>query len=426
VKGAIIVTRSNPEAAEFNRAIRARLFPGRNTVAAGDTVMVAANGFCATHYIANGEILRMESVEPMVECRSVQLRQRIGDSETFETINVVLQFRDVIVAVSQPEGDDLVLSTKILDDFLHGDNAALDSVQQRALFVDFVRRHKHIDRKKERDEFRLAIRSDAYFCALRLRFGYAVTCHKAQGGEWSHVIASCATKQNPRSAKYFRWLYTAMTRTSSKLYLVDPPDIRLKPPPDPVWNTPIVDPQPTISTEAMCRQWLEAEIGALLSGTGVEVEDIAHHPYREAYFFKRDSEAARIDITYKGDWTIANVACSRPSVFAESVRERIVSIVGRKPTGPPSRPGAVSVPTRIFLKNYHDRLVAALASRRIRVAELREQDFAQRYTFARESDAVEVNIFTMAGIRSSLSGPSTLRPIRDQRWRRCRSMFGRC
>ena len=75
------------------------------------------------------------------------------------------------------------------------------------------------------------------------------------------------------------------------------------------------------------------------------------------------------------------------------MRERIVSIVGRKPTGLPSRPGAVSVPTRIFLKNYHDRLVAALASRRIRVAELREQDFAQRYTFARESDAVEVNIF---------------------------------
>jgi hypothetical protein len=184
-----------------------------------------------------------------------------------------------------------------------------------------------------------------------------------------------------------------MTRTSGKLYLVDPPDIRLKPPPDPVWITPIVDPQPTLSTEAMCRQWLKAEIGALLSETCVQVEDIAHHPYREAYFFKRDSEVARIDIIYRGDWTIANVACSRPSAFAESVRERIVSIVGRKPTGLPSRRGAVSVPTEPFLKAYHCRLVAALASRRIRVVELRKQEFAQRYTFARDSDAVEVNIF---------------------------------
>ena len=195
----IIVTRSNPEAAEFNRAIRARLFPGRDFVVAGDTVMVAANGFCATHYIANGEILRIESVEPLEERRSLQLRQRIGDSEIFETIDVVLRFRDVIVAVPQPEGDDLVLSTKILDDFLHGDSAALDRVQQRALYVDFVLRHKHIDRKKERDEFRFAMRSDPYFCALRLRFGYAVTCNKAQGGEWSHVIASCATNEIGRA-----------------------------------------------------------------------------------------------------------------------------------------------------------------------------------------------------------------------------------
>lgn len=408
----IIVTHSNAEAAEFNRAIRARLFPGNDFVAAGDAVMVAANGFCATHYIANGEILRIESVEPVVESRSVRLRRRNADTKVVETIDVVLRFRDVIVALPQPEGDDLVLSTKILDDFLHGDDAALDPVQQRALYVDFLLRHRHIDRKKERDEFRLAMRSDPYFNALRLRFGYAVTCHKAQGGEWSHVITSCATNRNPRSAEYFRWLYTAMTRTSAKLYLVDPPDVRVKPlegcwpPPNEVVAKPTLvseiptpalagnsDALATLSPQAMCRQWLEAEIGERLSGTGVEIEDIAHHPYREAYFFKRRAETARIDVTYRGDWTISGVSCPRPAAFAERVMERIVPIVGRRPTGLPLRPGAVSEPTRPFLKNYHDRLVAALARRRISVEELREQDFAQRYRLARGSDAVEVNIF---------------------------------
>ena len=408
----IIVTHSNAEAAEFNRAIRARLFPGQDFVAAGDAVMAAANGFCSTQYIANGEILRVEWVEPVVESRSVQLRQRIGDTNAVETINVALRFRDVIVAMPQPEGDDLMLSTKILDDFLHGDEAGLDPVQQRALYVDFVLRHKHIDRKTERDEFRLAMRSDPYFNALRLRFGYAVTCHKAQGGEWSHVFASCATNRNPRSADYFRWLYTAMTRTSNKLYLIDPPDIRIKPPSGPgVWDTPdktvaqtVVDePTPesaqdteglaTLSPQALSRQWLEAEISARLLGTGVKIEDIAHHPYREAYFFRRDAETARIDVTYRGDWTISGVSCPRPAEFAERVMDRIVPIVGRKPTGLPLRPGSVSEPTRPFLKNYHDRLVAALARRRVSVEELREQDFAQRYRLARGSDAVEVNIF---------------------------------
>ncbi|MDI9846735.1 DEAD/DEAH box helicase [Rhodoblastus sp. 17X3] len=410
----IIVTHSNAEAAEFSRAIRARLFPGRNYVAAGDTVIVIANGFCATHYIANGEILRIESVEPVVESRSVQLKQKLGDTKVVEIVNVVMRFRDVIVAMPQPDGEDLMLSTKILDDVLHGDGAGLDPLQQRALYVDFVRRHKHIDRKRDRDEFRLAMRSDPYFTALRLRFGYAVTCHKAQGGEWSHVIASCATNRNPRSADYFRWLYTAMTRTSAKLYLVDPPDIKTKPPSDPAgdWVTPdetaaqvAQNPAPapapvkeaealaTLSPQAMCRQWLESEIGARLSGTGVEIEDIAHYPYREAYFVKRDAETARIDITYKGDWKVSCVSSPRPSAFAESVVERIVPIVGLRPTGLPPRAGAVSEPRLPFLRKYHVRLVAALARRSVSVAELREQDFALRYRLARGSDTVDVNIF---------------------------------
>lgn len=410
----IIVTHSNAEAAEFSRAIRGRLFPGRDFVVAGDAVIVAANGFCATHYIANGEMLRIESVQPTVESRSVQLQQKTGDGKV-RTVSVVLRFRDVIVAMPQPEGDDLILSTKILDDFLHGDEAGLDPVQQRALYVDFLRRHKHIDRKKDRDEFRLALRSDSYFNALRLRFGYAITCHKAQGGEWSHVITSCSTNRNPRSADYFRWLYTAMTRTTSKLYLVDPPDIRPKPPSDPGgdWVTPsewatqaepvVKDHAPAfvkdgdaftvLSPQAMSRQWLQDEVCRRLTGTGVVIEDVAHHPYREAYFFKRDAETARIDITYKGDWKVAGVYSPRPTAFAESVMEQIGPIVGLRPGGLPLRPGTVSEPTRPFLKDYHDRLVAALARRNVSVAELREQEFAQRYRLARGSDVVEVNVF---------------------------------
>ena len=104
----------------------------------------------------------------------MQLLQRLGNSNVSEPINVALNFREVIVALPQSEGDDLVLKAKILDDFLHGDDASLASTQQRALYVDFLKRHKHIDRKKDRDAFQLALRSDPYFNALRLRFGYAI------------------------------------------------------------------------------------------------------------------------------------------------------------------------------------------------------------------------------------------------------------
>ena len=407
----IIVTHSNAEAAEFNRAIRARLFPGQDFVAAGDAVIVAANGFCATHYIANGEILRIEFVEPVLERRSVQLRQKIGDTKISETLDVALDFRDVTVAIPQPEGDDLILSTKILDDFLHGNDASLDPVKQRALYLDFLKRNNHLDRKKERDEFLLALRSDPYFNALRLRFGYAITCHKAQGGEWSHVIASCATRRNPRSADYFRWLYTAMTRTSSKLYLVGPPKIHPEPPDlGDDWNTPSSaarsaaepgaltpdagknnDEPPRLSPQGACRQWLEAEVRNRLSGTDIEIEDIAHHPYREAYLFKFGAESARIDISYKGNWTISGAICPRPSAFSEDVLERLAPIIGQKPGA--LRPGLVAEPSRAFLKNFHKRFVSALTSRSVSVTALWEQDWSQRYTLTRGSDAVVVDIF---------------------------------
>ena len=411
----IIVTYSNAEAANFNRAIRTMLFPGKATVAAGDSVIVAANGFCGPHYVANGEILRIDSVETAVERRSVQLLQKIGNSDISEPVNIALNFRDVMVALPQPDGDDLILKAKILDDFLHGDDASLESAQQRALYVDFLKRHKHIDRKKERDEFQLALRSDPYFNALRLRFGYAITCHKAQGGEWTHVIVSCATKQKPRSSDYFRWLYTAMTRTSSKLYLVDPPDTRLKvaglgftpssaepvqpsgelgpsnqrgKPPEPNGH-----PSSAASPQCVFRTWLQTEIRNRLDDTGVEIEDVAHHQYREAYFFKRGADAVRIDISYKRNWTVSGVTCPRPDGFAEVIMARIADLIGQKPGAGGSSAAGRSAPDRPFLKDFDDRLVAALTQKGIRVINLKEQKYSQRYVLARGSDSVTVDIF---------------------------------
>lgn len=411
----IIVTHPNTEASEFNRAIRSKLFPGREFVSAGDTVMAAANGFCAAHYIANGEILTIESVEQMVERRSVQLQQKIGETGETETIDVSLTFRDVRVILPQFEGEDVIVATKILEDFLHGNDARLDPVVQRALYVDFLRRHKHLDRKRERDEFRLALRSDPYFNAMRLRFGYAITCHKAQGGEWSHVIVICPTRQNPRTADFFRWLYTAMTRTSDKLYLVDPPDVRLKQV-GPDWVTPSQgeDPQPhdlpytpselgdhshfsdvakDVSPQVSFELWLHEEVRKRLEAIDSEIEDIAHYPYREAYFVKRGAESVRVDISYKGNYTISGISSPRPTALSEEVFKRLDSLIGKKarPRTPIGRKS--TSPTRPFLKEFHERLMAALIEKGISVSGLKEQTWNQRYSLIRGSDEVVVDIF---------------------------------
>ena len=307
----IIVTNSNAEAATFNRAIRRVLFPGMKTVAAADRVIVAKNGFCESHYVSNGEILRIDSVEETVERRSVQLKQKIGDSDISKLVDVTLNFRDVTVVLPQLNGKDVVLTAKILDDFLHDDAASLNSAQQRALFVDFIMRHKHIDRKKQPEEFLLALHTDPYFNALQLRFGYAITCHKAQGGEWSHVVANCTPWQNPRSPDYFRWMYTAMTRTSGKLYLVNPPKFQLE-------------------TQISFNNWLKKEVHDRLSDTKIKVENIDHYKYREAYFLKQNDDVVRIDFLYKKDWEISKVEKKSYDEFSNEVEKHLIDLEGQK------------------------------------------------------------------------------------------------
>ena len=411
----IIVTHSNAEASEFNRAIRSKLFPDREFVCAGDKVIAAANGFCATHYITNGETLQIESVEQTVDRRSVQLQQKISETGETETIDVSLTFRDVKVVLPQFESDDVIVATKILDDFLHGKDATLEPIVQRALYVDFLKRHKHLDRKREKDEFRLALRSDPYFNGLRLRFGYAVTCHKAQGGEWSHVIVSCPTRLKPNSPDFFRWLYTAMTRTSSKLYLVDPPDEHLRPvgpgwvmsPPgedfeqhdlpsaasEPDDRNHFSDVSQVVSAQVLFESGLHEEVRKRLKAIGTEIEDIAHHPYREAYFLKRGAESARVDINYRANHTITNISPVRSSAFSDEALKHLNSLIGKKTNSPASVGGKSTSPTRPFLKEFHERLMTALIDKGISVSSLEEQKWNQRYSLMRGSDQVVVDIF---------------------------------
>ncbi|WP_413769785.1 ATP-binding domain-containing protein, partial [Vibrio vulnificus] len=107
---------------------------------------------------------------------------------------------------------------------LYNDKASLTSDESKALYVDFLNRNPHLQRKGMRDERKQALKDDPYFNAFKVKFGYAITCHKAQGSEWQHVLVNCYSPyQKTLSRDYFRWLYTAITRTSQKLYVLNEP-----------------------------------------------------------------------------------------------------------------------------------------------------------------------------------------------------------
>jgi hypothetical protein len=398
----IVITRSNSEAASFNRAIRAALFPGCEFVVPGDRLIVTANAIVGGTFLANGEFVDVVDAEGAVERRVVTLRQRNKEGGAVEVIEVPLVFRDIQLSVASLDGSETVLATKILDNHLHDDEAGLDAAQQRALYVDFLKRHPDLKQSSDRERISQILRQDPYFNALRVRFGYAVTCHKAQGGEWASVFVSCHSGQNPRTADYFRWLYTAMTRSSSKLYLIDPPEIRLK----------VVgmasrsgESAGTESGGAITTSPLEAfrmdvltRVRHAIDGRGIEIDDVAHHQYQEAFYFRRDIDIARVNISYNGKFAITGVAVPPGGSLNEQLGELLRPLIGQPGGASAQAAGSAEsagprVPNRPFLKTFHDRLMPLLEAKRIKVIDLKEQAWSQRYTFGREAEVAVIDVF---------------------------------
>lgn len=392
----IVITRSNQEAADFNRSIRDALFPGRDFVVTGDRLIVTANALVGGAFLANGEFVDVVGVEAAVERRMVTLRQRSEDTGEVAVIEVPLVFRDIRLAVASTDGSETILTTKILDDHLHDGRAGLDAVQQRALYVDFLKRHPDLKKGSDRERISQILRQDPYFNALRVRFGYAVTCHKAQGGEWEHVFVSCPSGQNPRTADYFRWLYTAMTRSKSTLYLIDPPEIRLKVVGMPSQMVDGAGPG-TLPLDAF-RTGVLDHVRQAIDGQGINIDDVAHHQYQEAFYFRRDIDTARVNISYNGKFAITAVAVPPGGALNEQLRELLKPLIGQSGNlSTQSANGADSavseVPSRPFLRVFHDRLVPLLEAREIKIADLKEQAWSQRYTFSRQSESAVVDIF---------------------------------
>jgi UvrD-like helicase C-terminal domain len=115
----------------------------------------------------------------------------------------------------------------VLNDFLFSPATELSPLVRRALMLDLrerVAKHNPGESKAVVDaKFLEAMNSDLYFNAVPVKFGYAITCHKAQGGEWKRIYANiCTSPDRAKTAEYFRWVYTAMTRASQQLILGAP------------------------------------------------------------------------------------------------------------------------------------------------------------------------------------------------------------
>lgn len=207
----IVVCRSNKRANIYNKGIRAQILYREDELNTGDLLMVAKNNYFWTEkykemdFIANGEIAVVRRVR--------RTRELYG-----------FRFAEVLLAF--PDQNDFELEANLLLDTLHSDAPALPKTENDRLFYSVLEDYVDITAKRERMK---KMKADPHYNALQVKYAYAVTCHKAQGGQWQNVFLDQGYMSDEYlTPDYFRWLYTAFTRASKTLYLVNYPEEQIE------------------------------------------------------------------------------------------------------------------------------------------------------------------------------------------------------
>lgn len=223
--GTIVVTRSNKRANIFNGGIRARILDYEEELSGGDLIMVAKNNYYWTERARDlskpprkGESEDLVGSEGLsfIANGDVAIVQRIRNERSF------YGFRFADATLQFPDYEYKEMEVTVLLDTLQSEAPALTRQQQEALFNGVWEDYPELTNKRERMK---CLRQDIYYNALQVKYAYAVTCHKAQGGQWEHVyIDQGYITEEMLTPDYFRWLYTAITRATEQVYLINWPD----------------------------------------------------------------------------------------------------------------------------------------------------------------------------------------------------------
>ena len=202
----IVITRSNKRANRYNEGIRRYTLSAEEEIESGDMLMVVKNNYFYAErdeqspmsFVANGDVARLRRI------------RRFEEFYGFRFVDAIITF---------PDYDDYEMECKLMLDTLSSESPSLTREQSRQLFYEVEKDYDDIKAKAKRYR---AIRENEHFNAMQIKFAYAVTCHKAQGGQWKAVFVDrCLFGDEQMSRDMLRWLYTAITRATERLYIVN-------------------------------------------------------------------------------------------------------------------------------------------------------------------------------------------------------------
>ncbi|MET3978071.1 hypothetical protein ABIB62_000637 [Mucilaginibacter sp. UYP25] len=436
----IIIAYKNETCLKLNQQIREMKY-GRSglPIQKGDIVIMGGNNY--RKGVSNGEFAIVNEIADVVKVEPVHFYAKAPSNKSSEkavAIEVILRWRTVELVFPDAESNNKVVKGQMLENFLNGDNV-LKPEEMQALYVDFKKRHTGL--KPHTDEFKEAIINDEYFNCLLMKYGYAVTCHKAQGGEWDNVFTvwdhenqknfDCLKDPQIRRGKdnsgFYRWAYTALTRAAKTLYAINPPSFNS------YSNITIVDQTVVNALNELTGKQLQPEEVTLdnellqqLNNMGlmnepiqlqdhfiklqlavqklyINIVDWQRKGYEIRYKFQRENAIVTGRTSINGKNEFKNALIIIPSLSNnQDLYSEIEGLWNHLPEISIERNTAETILTRMefdfeldekfpFTHDLFDDLVLLLSPISVVIDELEHQRYKERYTFKRGQESVVID-----------------------------------
>lgn len=373
----VAVVPSNAMALEYNRAVRERLWGSADlSVQPRDTLLVNKNS--PSNELSNGDLVRVLEVAPEAERFAVALSGKHL---------VELRFREATVAYWAPDGAVIQVECLLLENPLDSPLRELPPLEIRALLVHFRNRYPAL--KPGTAEFRQVIKHDRYFNALQVKYGYAMTCHKAQGGEWDSVLVHFAPSGGKRNATFFRWAYTAITRAAKRLIIVGAPNFTVDS--DIEWDAPPAPPPAStdghsdLTADPDWDRWsfnpplaslmiVHQKLRAAWEERGIRIEKLEHLQYCERYTLARDDKRTVVSYHYDKRQRVGSFR-SMPGAFLDTaLADEALAVF-------PTLDGSAASQATPFIEDYLAHLDKAISGSPIRRTAHREMPYCLRVSF---------------------------------------------
>lgn len=348
MKGGIMVAFSNAQCHRYNTSIRQKYFPGQKNICPGDVIQIINNNY-NTYPVAvfNGDFAKVTKVDEQVTTLSAPVWSEEDGKKVRKIIS--LNFREIEVFL-----DDYTtrFNCMILDSLLNSPNRDLTLDEMKALYINFIMRFEDEQKKKkdrgetfvkrDSNEFKELLLSDPYLNALKVKYGYAVTCHKAQGGEWNKVFVDytgrVSLKEDP-----LRWCYTATTRAVHSCFVVNPPnftkfskfkihpikEISKVPTEAFVYKNTILSPHHQ-ETQHKCKSKFYWDLLERLEDTDFIIKDVFSRDYQERYTVSYGDHIMILEGYHKSSGIFENGFTVTSADVGEEIKNEIERIFNQR------------------------------------------------------------------------------------------------